>query len=478
MGPPGPAEWAALSERLSGRLSLPGGARYPVDRELYDPRFDIVRPAAIAFCASATDVARAVSFGRRHGLDMVARSGGHSYGGYSTTTGLVIDVSLMSAVTATPAAGTATIGAGARLIDVYSALAAQGVSIPAGSCPTVGIAGLSLGGGVGVLARLHGLTLDHITGFQMVTADADVVRADAGTNPDLYWACRGGGGGNFGVVTSIDYATFPTTELALFGSSWPWAAADQLLPAWLEWISGAPDELWSNCIIEAAPGAPEPTIYLGGVMAAGQSELASRFAALARSAGQSSLSPVIGQNSFSDAMYIEAGCQGLSQAACHLAGKSPGGTLGRKVSIAKSDILNGPLGDAGVDALLAGIAERHQQGGPGSVSIDSWGGAINRVAPEATAFVHRQALACAQYQVAWGPAATNAELQAGREWMGAWYSSLRPYMSGQAYQNYIDPGLADWAHAYYGANLGRLRQVKARWDPANIWHFAQSIPLP
>jgi hypothetical protein len=474
-GPPTEADWRALAGRLAGRLSRPGQPGYPVDQELYDPRFDGTHPAAIAFCTNPSDVARAITFARDHGLPLTARCGGHSYAGYSTTTGLVVDVSPMARLALT--GKFATIGAGARLIDVYSGLAQQGVSIPAGSCPTVGTAGLALGGGIGALDRLHGLTCDNIVGLVVVTAAGEIVKADAGTNPDLFWACRGGGGGNFGVVTEFRFATFPTTDLALFSASWPWAAAAELVPAWLQWSSSGPWELWSNCFLQVSPGSPGPAVRIGGTWAGtaggAQSQLARLAAVVGPPAGQ-----WVGESGFEDAMYIEAGCQGLSEAACHLAGKYPGGTLGRKLNLAKSDILNAPLGDAGVRALMAGIEERQAEGGSGSAILDSWGGAIGTVAPGATAFVHRRALASVQYLAGFPSGAAAGDVRGAMRWMKTWYASLRPYVSGEAYQNYIDPALAGWERAYYGANLSRLRQVKAKWDPDDVWHFAQSIPLP
>jgi len=480
--PPTTADWAALSEKLSGRLCLPASPAYALDRELYGPEYDAVRPAGIAYCTNATDVARCIVFARQRGMALAARSGGHSYGGYSTTTGLVIDVSPMSQVTA-PATSRrlspgrlANVGAGARLIDVYSDLARQGLSVPAGSCPTVGVVGLALGGGIGVMDRLHGLTCDHIVSLEIVTAAGEVVQADARTNPDLYWACRGGGGGNFGVVTRLGFSTFETTDLCLFDLSWPWSAAGELLPAWMEWVAGAPDAMWSNCLMETS-AAPTPSVQVTGVWAGNQSGAQSQLAKLVGRLGPPS-SQVIGQNGFEDAMYIEAGCQGISQVACHLAGKRPGGTLLRTVTVAKSDILNKPLSAEGVQAVLAGLEERQGQGGPGGVIFDSWGGAINRVAPDATAFVHREAIASAQYIATFPPAVAPSAVAAARAWMQGWYASLRPYVSGQAYQNYIDPDLAGWAKAYYGANLERLERVKARWDPDDIFHFAQGVPLP
>lgn len=471
---PARANWSVLGDKLAGHLVLPGQPSYALDRQLYDPVYDTSRPAAIAYCANATDVARCITFARSHELPFTARSGGHSYAGYSTTSGLVIDVSLMSRVSVER--GVATVGAGALLIDMYSGLARSGVSVPAGSCPTVGVAGLALGGGIGVMDRLHGLTCDHTVGVEMVTAAGEVVHAGPATNPGLYWACRGGGGGNFGIVTEFQFSTFQATDLSLFSATWPWAAASQLLPAWLEWVSKSPDPLWSNCVLQTMPGSGAPTVLVGGLWAGGLADATAQLRALTKAVGQPQ-GQVSGENAFLDAMYIEGGCSGLSQAACHLAGRYPGGELPRVLRILRSDILNEPLSDKGVATMVGAIEERHRQGGPGEVIFDSWGGAINRVAPDATAFVHRKAIASAQYDAAFAPGVSAGELRAAKKWMDSWYASMRPYVSGEAYQNYIDPGLRDWEHAYYGANLARLKRVKAKWDPDDVFHFAQSIPL-
>ena len=474
--PVGAAAWRSLASKLTGRLSLPGSPAYGPDHELYNPLFDSVRPAAIAFCASPDDVARCVVFARRHALPLAARSGRHSYGGYSTTTGLVADVSRLSGVEM-PEKGVAIVGAGAQLVDVYTGLAQGGASIPAGSCPTVGIAGLTLGGGIGVIDRLHGLTCDSLTRLQLVTAAGEVVWADAGTNPELFWACRGGGGGNFGVVTELHFSTFPATELALYALTWPWAAAAQVLPAWLEWMAKAPDELWSTCQLASQPAGASPTVQVAGVWAGGTAAAAAQIARLSALVGRPA-SEFLGENSFEQAMYVEAGCQGLSEAACHTEGQYPGGSLPRFVEVAKSSIFNDPLGGAGVQAVLSGIERRQDERGTGEVIFDSWGGAINHVAPSATAFVHRRAIASAQY-IAMLPAGVSAgEVSSAGDWLDDWYAEVRPHSSGGAYQNYIDPSLPNWADAYYGSNLPRLQEVKAKWDPDDVWHFAQSIPLP
>ena len=472
------AAWKALASKLSGHLSRPGNPGYANDHQLYNPLFDGVHPAAIAFCASPTDVARCIGFARRHGLPLAIRGGRHSYGGYSTTNGLVVDVSTMSRVQVA-GKGRAVVGAGAQLIDIYSGLAQHGVSIPAGSCATVGIAGLTLGGGIGVMDRLYGLTCDKLASLELVTAAGEVVRASAASHPDLFWACRGGGGGNFGVVTELTFETFPVSELSLFVLSWPWAAASQVLPAWMDWASRAPDEMWSTCQLTAGPRGLSPSLRVAGVWAGTPAGAGQELAHLSAAVGRHQPgSRYLGASGFELAMYVEAGCQGLSEAACHIAGQYPGGALPRTVEVAKSDIFDRPLGDAGVQAVIVGIEHRQAERAMGGVLFDSWGGAINRVAPSETAFVHRRAVASAQY-IAMLPAIVgNGTVRSARSWLDEWYKALRPYASGEAYQNYIDPSLPNWAHAYYGENLPRLQEVKAKWDPDDVWHFAQSIPLP
>jgi FAD/FMN-containing dehydrogenase len=470
-------DWGALSSKLAGRLSLPGSATYPADRALYDPLYDSVRPAAVAFCANAGDVARCVDFARRGGLALAVRSGRHSYAGYSTVAGgLVVDVSPMSRAWVARD-GQAVIGAGARLIDVYSALASHGLSVPAGTCPTVGFAGLALGGGIGVMDRLWGLTSDNVTALEVVTAAGEVVRADAGTNPDLYWACRGGGGGNFGVVTRFSVRTFATVELSLFVLTWPWTAAAQVLPAWMDWAHAGPDELWSSLQLSAEPALTSPAVRLVGVWAGKPAGAAAQLAQLVSAAGAPA-TRFVGTSSFGPAMNVEAGCEGFSEAECDTEGLSPAGRVPRRVTVAKSDIFNAPLSPAGVHAVLAGISERQRQGGPGAVLFDSWGGAVGRVPASATAFVHRRAVASAQYLAMFPAGVSAAEVRSARTWLEAWYAALRPFASGEAYQNYIDPYLRHWERAYYGSNFPRLQEVKAKWDPEDVWHFAQSIPLP
>ncbi len=471
---PGPVPWAQLAQQMTGRLVRPDDPGYAFARQLYDPRYDAIHPAAIAYCASPTDVQRAIAFAREHGVPLAARSGGHSYGGYSTSTGLVVDVTPMSNVAAHGA--TATVGAGTRLIDLYTALNNQGVSIPAGSCPTVGIAGLAFGGGIGVVARQHGLTCDAVESVQVVTADSRIVAADASNDTDLFWAMRGAGGGNFGIATSIDLNTFPVSDVALFTLRWPWPAAAAVVSAWMPWIQSAPDAISTNCILESPHPAGPPLLQVAGVLLGPESQLNPMLDTLVRSVGTAPASRFVETKPLAHVNYVEAGCATLSQSQCHLIGQTSQGQLQRFPTFAHSSYVAAPLDSAGVAAVVAGVNERVQAQQPGAIAFDAYGGAINRVAPDATAFVHRNALCCAQYSVTYAPTDSAALVGAHKAWLTSYQASLAPHVTTSAYQNYIDPTLNDSGDAYYGANLPRLRTVKKAWDPDNVFNFAQSIP--
>ena len=245
--PPTAADWRRLASSLAGTLVLPSSGSYATDRLLYNSKFANPRPAGIAYCATTDDVSRCIDFVTLHALDVAARCGGHSYGGYSTCPGLVIDVSPLNSIAVDTSANVAHVGAGARLIDVYDVVGGRGRLLPGGSCPTVGISGLALGGGVGVFARKYGLTCDNLRSVEMVTASGERVVADSSDHADLLWASQGGGGGNFGVATAFEFTVHPMPEVTLFTLQYPWAGAATMLEGWQYWIANAPDELWSNC---------------------------------------------------------------------------------------------------------------------------------------------------------------------------------------------------------------------------------------
>jgi FAD/FMN-containing dehydrogenase len=475
-GPPRAADWAALRRSLAGTLVRPGDAAYASARLVYDLRFDGAAPAAVAFAASPSDVQRVVEFCRSHRLAPIPRCGGHSYAGYSTGPGVVVDVSRMGGVHVS--GGIASVGAGTRLVDLYSGVAAAGVLVPGGSCPTVGISGLALGGGVGVLGRKYGLTSDAMRAVTIVTADSRVIDAHASNASDLFWASRGGGGRNFGIATSFRFRTHPLPPLALFTLEFPWGAAGELVPAWMEWVRHAPDELWSNCLLLSA-GASGLIARTTGVYVGGTAPLSGLVARLVRAVGTQPTSSFVGPETYLRAMLVEAGCAEITLAQCHLAAPGTAGTLQRSAFDAKSAFFARVPPARGVRAILDAIeacaSELPQIGG--GLAFDSYGGAINAVPAGATAFVHREALCQLQVTASWGSGASARTVAAVRSWLADTGRAVAPYTNGQAYQNYIDPTLADWRRAYYGSNLSRLEAVKRRYDPDDVFSFAQSIPV-
>src|SRR5450432_4175211 len=451
--------------------STPGASATPTPSTLASQSSAAASSAPAAVSSAAPAISSAAE-----ATTVAARSGGHSFAGYSTTSGLVIDVGPMKQVTALDAT-TARIGAGATLIDVYAGLAPQNRSVPGGSCPTVGITGSTLGGGVGVVARKYGLSCDALTAVELVTPDRHLVRATENTEADLFWAHRGGGGGNFGVVTALEFRTHATPSLTRFLVRWDWSHAHDVVTAWQEWLPTTPNELWSSLHIDGAGSSSDtPHVYASGVFVGSPAGLNPLLNALQSAAKAPMTTRYVQEDGYLPTMFVEGGCASLTTLACHRADTNPGGKLGREANAARSDFLADPLPSAGVDVLLKGIEGRRGLGLPGgSVLFDAYGGAINSIAPGDTAFVHRDKLACLQYVAPWSVTAPARTVAANQAWLDGVYTMMRPYVSGFAYLNYIDAKLPDWQHAYYGANLARLVSIKAAADPTDLLRFAQGL---
>lgn len=474
--PPVPADWPALAKSLAGSLVRPDDAAYPTARQLYNTRYDDRKPAAVAYVRHEADVRECLAFARRSSVPVAIRSGGHSYGGWSSGDGrLVIDVSSLKQV-----GGDGTIGAGARLLDVYQGLAAHGLTVPGGSCPTVGISGLTLGGGHGVASRAYGLTCDSLTGATLVTADGRTLTTDAKHHPDLFWALRGAGNGNFGVVTELRFRTRPTPQTVAAYMSWPWSRARAVVTAWQEWGPDQPDEIWSSAHVAAGPGGGNPTVSVSAFSLGTYGDLQNAVDRLADRIGASASSVSLRRRSYQEAMLVYAGCSGITDAQCHLPGTTPGrdpqGSLQRETYAAASDFYDRSLPPEGVRTLLdrteAFTRISGDQGGGGSVALTALGGAINRIDPQSTAFVHRGSRMLAQYIGAWR---TGTAGTAQQKWLKNTHAALRPYASGAAYQNYADPALTDWRTAYYGSALARLGEVKKQYDPEGFFTYPQSL---
>jgi FAD/FMN-containing dehydrogenase len=459
-----------LAAATRGPLLGRGAPGYAQARLLYNERYDAVHPRAVLQAADAGDVRAALRWAQRCGVRPLARSGGHSYAGFSTGAGaLVIDLSAIDHVHVTPDLSRAQIGAGARLIDVYAAVTARGRDLPSGSCPGVGFAGIAQAGGLGLLARAYGTTVDAVESLRIVTADGRLLSADDRSHADLFWACRGGGGGNFGVVTELTVRLWPALQAATFFASWPWQQAPAVVAAWQQLAPHAPDSLYAICALSTA--ASEPTVRVFGQYLGDQAALPGLLAALRAVPG---MQLQTGTVSPMQAHMIWAGCSGDSLAACHTVGTGGGATLARAAFAAKSDYVVAPLADAAIAGLVAAVEARQHdsRSGPGALLLDPYGGAVNRVSPDATAFVHRDALFAIQYLAYWTAAAGRS---AATSWLDSAWTPMRPHVSGQAYVGYADPALDGWADAYYGDNLPRLREVKRRYDPHGLFRFAQGV---
>ena len=472
--PPSGPNWSSLSGGLQGELLLPGSATFASAAPAFNAVYDATVPQAIVRCASASDIALALSFARQNSLPVTARSGGHGYTGDSTTTGIIIDVGPMDTITLN-SDGTALIGAGAKLVDIYDQLSTAGVCIPSGSCPTIGIAGITQGGGIGVLDRAWGLTCDNLLVALVVLADGTILDVSESSHPDLFWALRGGGGGNFCIVAAMMFKTRPTSDLTNFSAEFAWADAAKVFAAWQAWPQTMPDTLWSGLVLATTGAASAPPfMQVSGTFIGSSTDFTPIWNQFLADAGATPTFHSIQTQSFRDTML--ASCNGASVSECHLSSETSDGQVQRASFVAASDFFNVALPSAGNQAMLDKVDATQAAGGQMIVIMDLMGGAIASVAPDATAFVHRNALFSAQYYISGPVGVSPQQVSDARAAVTAMRTAMAAWSSGECYQNYLDPGLANWQAAYYGANYARLVQVKAAYDPNQVFKPAQGIP--
>jgi FAD/FMN-containing dehydrogenase len=416
-----------------------------------------MNPALRAVCKTEYAVTVMVDWVRDNHLNFAVRGGGHSYEGFSQSADVVIDVRGLDTITVDKSAGLVTAGSGVSLYQIYLAVAAQGLALQAGSCPTVGISGHVMGGGHGLLARSHGLTCDSLQQINVVDSEGQLLQADAGSEPDLHWACRGSGGGSFGVATRFTLAVFPLSTALVFGVSWKLsqAHAAQLFAAWQAWAPGAPAAITSIMKIGPAGGGLISMRCIGQSIGS-ESALMSQLKALTTL--QTPSSPLSVQS------------LGFLDAVKHFAGPLAYEQVYMK---AKSDYVLSPLGSIGIEAMMAAVAPV----APGGIVLlcDSYGGKIADVAADATAFPRRAGTQyCIQYYSSWTRAADTPTHLAQ---VAKVYAAMRPYLPGASYVNYCDLDLPDYASAYWGDNLARLVAAKQHYDPDNLFCHAQSVPV-
>lgn len=470
------ADWQALGRGIGGELVLSEDAGYDQARHLADLEFDRIRPQAIVYCTGPADVAEAIAFARRFGIPAVPRSGGHSFAGYSTSEGMVIDVSLINAVRVADAVVRA--GPGAQIIDMYEQTLSHGVVVPTGWCPTVGIGGLALGGGLGIESRRHGLTVDNVLEIETVLADGRLVRCDDRHHPDLFWALRGAGGGNFGIAVDFTLRSVPANRLTNYSLRWPWSQAATVVHAWQRWAAGSPDEMTPVVTIELDDSEPgnEPGLDVHGAWFGPTDRLDRHLEQLVDMVGLEPASTNRQTLDYLDGMMQWFGCEGMTPAECHLIGHNPAALLPR-VAFARGrgSFFRTAVPPEGIAAMMARFQADRQPHQQRILEFLTMGGAINRVAPDATAFVHRDSMLYVGYAVGMMAEREQRECDAAVDWVNSCWTTMQPWSSGHAYQNFSDPALPDWRQAYYGANYPRLTQVRAEYDPDRFFQFPQAI---
>jgi len=457
---PTAADWRQLARSVNGTLARPGSATYHRVRLTQNPRYDGARPLAVLSVAGAADVATAFAFAQDHGVRVAIRSGGHSYPGWSAGDGaLVVDVRPLHRVSMSGT--TARIGAGASLVQVYDGLGTRGRGIAGGSCPTVGIAGLTQGGGVGVLTRAHGLTSDAVTSMRVVLADGRIVTATRDQEPDLFWALRGGGGGHLGVVTSFAMRTFAAPTITRAYLAWPFSAARDVVPHWLATAPTANRRLWSTLkLLGGAAHASGPVLFMSATWTGSPSALDTALRPFL-SAVPTPSTDSRHTDSYLSTMLAYAGCSAIPVGSCHT---GPGGSLPREAFAATSHIVTADHVDIGT--LLAQV--RGAQGSglqEAGISIDALGGAVDDIGASDTAFGHRGALTTVQYTATY----TSGPATRATAYVRGFRAAMTPTWGSGAYVNYADSSLTDYATDYFGANAARLAQVRAAYDPHHFF---------
>jgi FAD/FMN-containing dehydrogenase len=442
----------------AAELLLPGSPEYERLRVPAMARFAAVRPAAIARCRTPADVAAALALARRRGLPVTARAGGHCFEGGSSTRGLLIDVGPMDGLSL--AGESVTVCAGMTLGRLYDALATHGRTLAAGCGPTVGVAGLALGGGLGILGRRFGLTSDQLLGAELVLADGRVVWCDEGHYGDLFWALRGAGGCRFGVLTRLALKTVPAPGATSFELRWPPRAATAVLQAWQQWAPGAPDE-WAASLLITAPAdvaRPVAVQVFGAAVDVAESDTRAVLDGLVARAGVPPDTTTVAQLPYRETKrrLAEPGPEAP-------AAPDPGHRF------AKSEFFRRSLPPALIADLVEHLTARRTPGCSRELDFTPWGGAYNRIRPEATAFVHRAERFLLKHEVVVAAERAEALTAGARAWLARSWELGHRAGAGGAYPNFPDRDLDAWHPAYHGANLDRLLRVKARYDPDTVF---------
>jgi len=458
-----PSAWAELTRSLTGgKVVRPGDPVYADLSRSHNLAYPTPLPTGIAYCVSRENVQAAIRWCRRYNVPLTTRSGGHSYAGFSTTNGLIIATRGMSAVTPIPGTPLVRIGGGVLNGEVYAGLRTIGKAITHGRCPTVGAAGFLLGGGIGFNMRAHGVAIDQLEATELVTADGEFVTASRTENKELFWACRGGGGGNFGINTSFLLRAYEIKPVVVFKIQWAFDGPDPLAVAnaLMATFTDAPDGLGSRLSLQARrPGGPadQTSIDLIGQFSGTEAELR-HLLAPAFALGRRTLERIATRPYWDAQAELEEQDEAIR---FH----------------ERSAFLAYRLDDTALHTayrFLNAWPGTSLPRGQADLRFFQTGGAMNRP-PEDTVFVHRNSKWLMVIGLSWEAADSPQLVDENVAWQNAFYAAMLPYSIGAAYQNFIDPAEYSWAEAYYGKALPRLRAMKRKVDPTDVFNFPQSI---
>jgi FAD/FMN-containing dehydrogenase len=435
-----PAELASLD----GTVFAAGTPGYDAIRRPVDVAYRHVRPRLVVRCRSVSDVVRVLTYATTTGERIALRGGGHCFAGRSSSDGIVLDLSGLDDISVADD-GIATIGAGVRLGEMYAALHTQGRTLPAGCGPSVGIAGLTLGGGIGLLGRRHGLTCDRLVGVQVVLPDGSVVVCDDDHEPELFWALRGSGGGQFGVVTSLRFDTVVEPMTTRIEAHWSGPGVDEVVAAWQSWAPDVPDELTANLTLVSEAAAPVRATVFG---AATLDEGATRY--LLRGLADQTRTVTVD---------VRAGLP-YSHLKCTFADPLDGSGRAQRT---RSEFFAHSIADGTLASLLAEFGVGTTTGRR-ELAFTAMGGAYNRVAEDVTAFAHRGARFLLQHIAA-----------VDDPWVEESWAIAHADGSGRVYPNFPDLALDDWAAAYHAGNYSRLAAIKRTYDPHRLLDFPQAV---
>ena len=440
-----------LRGRVTGSVITPDHGTYDATRAVHNGLIDR-KPALIVGARSAQDVVAALAFARSHGFEVSVRGGGHNVAGRAVTDGgVMIDLAEMKNITVDPDNATATAGGGVTWNELNEAAGAHGLAVTGGAISSTGIAGYTLGGGLGWLMGKCGLACDNLVAVELVTAAGEVLQVDAGSHPDLLWALCGGGG-NFGVVTSFTYQMHPVSMITGGLIAHPLDAAPELLRFYRDALANVSDDLTVFAGLVHAPDGSGTKLSAMVVCHAGEPDAAER-----------ELAPFL---SFGSPLMTQVGPMPYPVMNTLLDEGYPMGSLNYWLS----SFTNG-VSDALIDTALERFATVPSP--MSAILLEHFHGAVTRVAPTATAVPHRETSWNLLLPSVWmDPADTEANIR----WTRDTHAALAPHLGAGRWLNYLGDDQADDAiRGAYGPNYDRLREVKRRYDPSNVFHLNHNI---